>query len=208
MTDTTTIDLAAGKLQKLEATVQSMATARAMLADERYGLAFAAEAENDKAAIKRIMEIKAEDRELASREHDLSVACAAARQRLQDAQAAEVAEEQRLRAVALGETYVKFVKLADTADVHLRGLGDTLDKLFETMNALHLLEASSAPTSMQALTFFELATHAVLGTSPIKRGFRHLPPNQRHTFGGLARDWSEPALRKLNGAANKQKESV
>ena len=60
------------------------------------------------------------------------------------------------------------------------------------MDQIHRL-GSPGPTTQQFLVLGEMALHGRLMFSAWPRGFRHLPPKDRHNLGDLAAGWARSA---------------
>jgi hypothetical protein len=119
------------------------------LTAERSALAFAAHVEDDKAAKKRLDIIAADafkiDGELAT----IDAAIRVAKERVEQAKAEEQRAEDREAARALRQAYQGFVKLADIADEHLRSFVAAAGELKRTVDAIHAIQSSAAPTGHQ-----------------------------------------------------------
>ena len=183
----------------IEQTIAKLQTKRASLVErgvrlveERRLIAYDAHADGDQKARARLDKLNAEAATHASELASLDDALATANKKLEAAQHAQATAEDRQRAADLQDEFQHFIALAKKIDNALGIVVATSNELKELMDTIHRL-GSGTPTSQQFLVLGEMALHGRLMFSAWPRGFRHLPPKDRHNLGDLAAGWARSA---------------
>lgn len=158
------------------------------IADERQAIGFAVHADGDPKARKRLDQLNLDAATIASELASIEAALVEAQARLAQAQHAEATKQDRQAAQELRKAFDRFVKLAEEMDAALAAVVTTSNEMEATINAIHHLGYAS-PTGQQWLSIGALSLNTSLMLTPWRREFRHLPPNQRHSFTELAKGW-------------------
>ena len=115
--------------------------------------------------------------------------------------------EDRQRAADLQDEFEHFIELAKKIDSALGVVVAASNELKESMDQIHRL-GSPTPTSQQFLVLGEMALHGRLMFSAWPRGFRHLPPKDRHNLGDLAAGWARSAAPNIAQRLGEQNEEA
>jgi hypothetical protein len=163
------------------------------LADERGKISFNAHANGDQKAKARLEKIHLETATLASEAASIESAIVEANTRLAAAKRDEAQASDKVAALAVRETLVKFVEAGVMLDDALVDVADNITDMIALLNQLHAL-GQSAPTSEQFRVNGTLAIKSMLQKLPQlwvrDFEFQMLAPNQRKQFKDLCAGWS------------------
>ncbi len=183
----------------IEQTIEKLQTKRASLVErgvrlveERRLIAYDAHADGDQKARARLDKLNAEVATQANELASIDDALATANNKLAAAQHAAATAEDRQRAADLQDEFEHFIALAKKIDNALAVVVAASNELKESMDTIHRL-GSGTPTTQQFLILGEMALHGRLMFSAWPRGFRHLPPKDRHNLADLAAGWARSA---------------
>lgn len=179
-------------IQNLEKKRASLVERGVRLVEERRLIAYDAHADGDQKARARLDKLNAEAATHASELASIDDALATANNKLASAQHAATTAADRQRAADLQDEFQHFVALAKKIDSDLNTVVVASNELKSSMDQIHRL-GSPTPTSQRFLVLGEMALHGRLMFSAWPRGFRHLPPKDRHNLADLAAGWARSA---------------
>ena len=185
----TEIEKAEEILANLQAKQRGLASKAVELADERQRISFAAHANGDAKARKRLDEITAATVARQSEMASIEAAISEAEKRLAEAQRNAAIAADRQQAEQLSKEWQCFAATARKLDEHLKQVVALTRVLEETVREMNKLGAAS-PSQAQVNSLGSRAITTALMSTPFARSFEHLPPRERQTFTGLAEGWS------------------
>lgn len=199
-------------LEKAQATVAELMRKRDKAVElwknmtaERSAISFAAIAEGDKDAKKRLDQINSDGVKINAELESIDAAIGVARERVEQAKRDEQRGEDRDRALKLRDELKVFVKLGEQMDHHLQAFAALADQAKTSTQRIHAL-GHGAPNWSQFETFGAMAVNAVLMFTPWKREVaQHLAPRDRRTFTQLFQGWAAGAERAVAAILDEEK---
>jgi hypothetical protein len=173
------------------------------ITDERRALAFAAHAENDSAARKRLSTLNLESVTIAAEIETIDAALAEANSRLDACRRAAEIEADQAAARELREVLGEFRKCGRQMEDALAAFVGAAVAFREHLTKIHNL-GCDFPSHGLADVNARLAIGTALMQTPWRREFEHLAPGERRTFTQLVDGWAariEPGVRRRLGEA-------
>jgi flagellar biosynthesis chaperone FliJ len=163
---------------------------------ERAQIAYAAHAEGDVKAIKRLEQLAHDAAGIAAEALSVETAIAEAHRRLDGAKQneARAAEQERIKKVR--EVLVAFVACGNELDEIMRDLAEQGPQMQQLITQLHVLGVS-VPSHNQWDVFGYQSLLTALANTIWHHRFEHLPPNQRRSFKALTDGWAATILNSL-----------
>ena len=184
----TEIEKAEEILANLQAKQRGLASKAVELADERQRISFAAHANGDTKARKRLDEITAATVARQSEMASIEAAISEGEKRLAAAKAAADREADRQQAKQLEQEVQCFAALCVKLDASFRDIVKYSGALKETLDSMHRL-GSAAPSSAQLDSLGGRACLSALRLTMWSRSFESVPPLSRCSFVSLADQW-------------------
>jgi hypothetical protein len=198
----TEIEKAEQTLFTLQSKQRDLARNAVELADERQRISFAAHADEDAKARKRLDEITAATVAHQSEMASIEAAIAQANVNLDVAQHNAAIESDRAQAGQLLEELEVFQRCAEALDANLAAVVKNARTMADTLTEMNRLGAGPSRSQLDSLGGRAILTQMML--TPWARSFEHIAPNQRATFTTLVEDWSRlirsNAVQRLGGA--------
>ena len=188
----TEIESAEKTLARLQDKRDRAAARVQQIAAERKQIGFAAHADGDVKAKKRLAELNADDANMAGELQSLDAAIAEASTRLAKAQHLAATAADRARAHRAREAFAQFVAAGLALDDAFAAVTKQAAIMEQALDEAHTL-GCTMPSNAQFATLGELAVQSSLMQTPWARGFRHLAPHERHSFAALVRGWQASA---------------
>jgi hypothetical protein len=156
---------------------------------DRAQIAYAAHAEGDQKAIKRLEQLAHDAAGIAGEVASINNAISEANKRLAAARQdeAHAAEQERIRKVR--EVLVAFVECGNELDEIMSDLAEQGTLMTQIITQLHGLGVSVPSHQQWDVLGFQSLLTALAGTVWHHR-FEHLPPNQRRSFKALTEGWA------------------
>jgi hypothetical protein len=173
---------------------------------ERAQIAYAAHAENDPKAIKRLEQLAHDAADIVVEVASVDTAIAEAHRRLDGAKAAQarVAEQERVKKVR--EVLVAFVECGNELDEIMSDLAEQGALMPHLITQLHGLGVSVPSHNQWDVLGYQSLLTALASTIWHHR-FEHLPPNQRRSCRALTDGWAA-TIRNSLGEPEQTKEKT
>jgi len=191
---TTEVEKAEQTLAGLQAKRAAAEARAAQIAEERKALGFKVHVDGDARARAKLDKLNAEAAALAGEIESLDGAIAQSATHVQQAQAAEACEQDRVNAEALREVVARIGERMKRADKHFAAAIDELNAANAELDQVHAL-GSAFPTGQQFAVNAIMALKTWLRLLPEnwhREFIEALPPNQRRTFAAFWSRMEEP----------------
>jgi hypothetical protein len=194
-------------IAKLESQREKLAKRRAAHESERSRIAYAARAQGDQDASKRLSEMTSEAIRHEHELRDIEAALAVAREHLQKAEEDESQHADRQRAREVRAVAERMLAAGQAIDDALEVLVAAGDDLHKAADALHMLDCPT-PTGQQLLSFGERAIRAAVQKTIWSRAIERLSPSEQCTFAGVIQQWAVSIERRFGESERTETEAA
>jgi hypothetical protein len=166
--------------------------------------AYAARVHHEPGAVRALSEIGERTLEHDQRLREIDAALVTAQARLQQAQAFEAREAERVRAVQMRAQIERLRAAGQTIDDALSIVVEAAGDIHKAVDEIHALGFGS-PNHQQVLSLGERAIRTAIGKTPWSRCVERAAPNERMAFAYIVEQWATMIERRL-GDQPKQNE--